>query len=121
MAKLQVNFKNISFASEEVIKQVLIQTADDIIKTVKELAPVDTGSLRASYIYSVESPTRIIVGSLANIINPKTKRPATEYAAYVEYGTDSNVAQPHFVPAFELARIIFETRLKEAMRKIVNK
>ena len=120
MATLKVNFKNLTFASEEVVKEALVQTADDIVKMAKELSPVDTGSLRASYMYSAETPTRLVVGSLANIINPKTGKPATEYASYVEYGTENSPAQPHFIPAFSQARITFEIRLREAMRKVMK-
>lgn len=120
MAELKTHFRTIGRAAPKVVREVLIQTADDIVAMAKELAPVDTGALRDSYMFSIEGPDRILVGSLANIINPNSKKAATEYAAYVEYGTSQNVAQPHFVPAFRTAQETFEARLRQALANLTR-
>jgi len=117
MAEIRSRLKVIGDVLQSEAEQALIQTATDVVEIAKQLAPVDTGSLRASYMFSLEEPDRVIVGSLANIINPKTKQPATEYAAFVEYGTENSPAQPHFIEAFIKASNIFRVRLTEILNK----
>lgn len=125
MAKLSVNFSVLEDALPSVVQTVMVQTATDIVDMAKQLAPVDTGALRASYMFSIEEMnpihSKIIVGSLANIINPKSGTPATEYAFWVEFGTSNQAAQPHFVPAFMQARASYEARMKSALRKLGGK
>ena len=43
-------------------------------------------------------------------------RPATEYAAYVEYGTRFMAAQPYLRPAFEQVKPQFIADLKKVMK-----
>lgn len=116
MPKFIRNFKAFENAAKEEAQLALEQTADAVVKTAQSLAPVDTGALRRSYRFEKVSPDHIIVGSHSSEINPKTNQPV-EYATYVEFGTTNNIGQPHFVPAFQQSRALFELLLKRAMQK----
>ena len=64
----------------------LVKIGAAVATEAKRLAPVDTGRLRSS-IYSEPDGPDVIVGASA------------EYAAYVEYGTRYQHAQPFMTPA----------------------
>ena len=114
MARLRIKFDAIENAAPLLVAEVAEQTAQDIVTMTKQLAPVDTGALRASYYWRRESEDVIIVGSKYSDDNSD----GVNYALFVEYGTVNASAQPHFSPAFAQARSTFEARLKDALAKI---
>lgn len=66
----------------------------------KQLAPVDTGSHRNSIGWTMTDET---AGELTA---------ASEYAAYLEFGTRKMDARPHMVPGFEAAKAMLRDLLR---------
>lgn len=64
-------------------------------RSAKQLAPVDTGRLRASVQYEVGRDGRGIVGRIGTNVH---------YARYLEFGTRRMRAQPFLRPALGAAR-----------------
>lgn len=78
---------------------------------IKENAPVDTGHLRGSIEYRVESSGDKIIGHVGTNV---------PYAVHVEYGTQHMAAQPFIRPAVEsekqnLVKIMAADTLAEAV------
>lgn len=122
MPKLKTNFKGIVDATVEQASAALEQTADDVVSIVKQVAPVDTGTLRDSYRWEKKEGKsarwkRVLIGSDPSGINPKTGQHVI-YAPFVEYGTENSPAQPHLTPAFVQAESIFRVRLEQALKKV---
>lgn len=70
------------------------QSAEALATSAQRLAPVDTGTLRASiHVDSVETTGRTVTATIA------TGGEASEYAVYVELGTRRAAAQPYMTPA----------------------
>ncbi len=114
MARLRIKFDAIANAAPLLVAQVAEDTAQDIVTMTKQLAPVDTGALRASYYSQRVDEDTIRIGSKYSDDNSD----GVNYAVYVEYGTSNAAAQPHFSPAFWQARSTFEARLKDALAKL---
>lgn len=72
--------------------QVVRKTALDIEATAKQLAPVDTGALRASIGTDFEGDGRH--SSMSAEIGP-----TVHYAPHLEYGTARAAPQPFLLPA----------------------
>lgn len=77
---------------------VVAKTAADIEATAKNLAPVDTGTLKSSI-------TRDVRGLEAEI------GPTVNYALYVEAGTSRAAPQPFLGPATDMHTPEFEAAL----------
>lgn len=95
------------------IRKLTIQMRD----YSKTIAPVDTGSLRASIRLqgtAVPKGEFIQMGLTAggHITNPKSGR-KVDYASYVEFGTRRMTARPYFAPAIEKYRGDLVKILKE--------
>lgn len=73
---------------------VLRSTAYGIQADAQALAPVDTGTLRASISTTLTGDGRF--GSMAAEIGP-----TVEYGIYQEYGTSTQAGQPFMAPAFD--------------------
>lgn len=80
-------------------------TALQIESTAKELAPVDTGRLRAS-IGITFAPDRLSAQVGSNV----------SYSPFIEFGTSRMRAQPFLAPAFEQHRTAFLANLKQALK-----
>lgn len=74
----------------EIAWKVVHKTAADISATAKQLAPVDTGTMRASIGYQTDR----LAGSIRAVIGP-----TVNYAPYVEFGTSRQPPQPFMGPA----------------------
>lgn len=72
-------------------EEILEIAARQVEAAAKAEAPVDTNFLRDSFKVR-EKPLRRII------------RATAEYAAYVEFGTSRQAAQPYFTPAIEAVR-----------------
>ena len=68
------------------IKPKITETADEIRDEASNLAPRDTGRLASSIVSKKEGEKWLIVAE-------------TEYALYVELGTQNKPAQPYLRPA----------------------
>lgn len=80
-------------------------TALQVESTAKELAPVDTGRLRAS-IGITFAADRLSAEVGSNV----------EYAIFIEAGTRYMAAQPFLGPAFEQHRAAFLANMKQALK-----
>ena len=69
-------------------EKILADIGELIVKSAKEIVPVDTGALKESITYEVDGNS-VTVGSPLN------------YSVYVELGTSKMGAQPYLRPAFE--------------------
>jgi HK97 gp10 family phage protein len=95
------------------VLNMLNQTAHETVDLTQQLAPVDSGHLRASV--KVQKEAR--PGSLKSIVEV-----GADYGIFVEYGTAHQEAEPFFTPALEGMRPIFKQRREavlDAAAKIV--
>ena len=69
-----------------------------------EIAPIDTGNLKASISYRVKDDTAIVGAS-------------ADYAEYVEYGTKFSQKQPYMRPAIDAMR----NKLTVALQKLYDR
>lgn len=88
--ELKTALRKFPDAAKRGARRGLIKGALRVQRDARETAPVDTGRLRASIGYQIESP----VGGVRAIIGT-----AVKYAKYREFGTS-----PHFVPAQYIGR-----------------
>lgn len=88
---------------EQAAAQAVAKAARDIEADAKRRAPVDTGALRNSIQAWSDNPLRWYIA------------PHVEYAAYVEYGTRRQRAQPYMAPAAEFVRPRFIDAMKEVL------
>lgn len=93
---------NISYVGSEVLlargmsalKDAVGQSAEALATSAQRLAPVDTGTLRASiHVDSLETTGRTVTATVT------TGGEASEYAVYQELGTRRMAAQPYMTPA----------------------
>lgn len=76
------------------IAQAVTESAETLATAAQDLAPVDTGTLRASiHVKSVEAGATEVKATVA------TGGEASEYAEYQETGTSKMAAQPYMGPA----------------------
>jgi HK97 gp10 family phage protein len=68
-----------------------------------ELAPIDTGNLKASIHYTVKGDTAIVGAN-------------TDYAEYVEYGTKFSQKQPFMRPAID----VMKDKLVRALQRLYD-
>ena len=87
---------------DKTIMNPLVRIAIRTEEMAKRLCPVDTGRLSSSIGFHVISQTQVMV---ATGINHTTD--PVNYAAYVEFGTHNQAAQPYMRPAVEAAKTEF--------------
>ena len=93
---------------DEKLKQALEEALEEIAEKIrddaKDLAPVDTGSLRESIRVEKEGDLQVsVIAGGGGVINPRTGR-EVDYAGYVEFGTSRMSPQPYMQPALEKNR-----------------
>lgn len=75
---------------------------------------VDTGTLRRSITFDVETDESIINGRIGStVLDPP-------YGAYLEFGTSRMIQRPWLRPALERNREVIKEHIKEGVREIVN-
>lgn len=75
---------------------------------------VDTGTLRRSITFDVETDESKVTGRIGStILNPP-------YGAYLEFGTSRMIQRPWLKPALERNREVIKEHIKEGVREIVN-
>lgn len=79
-------------AAVPLVRAVLDKSAADVTSTAQANAPVDTGTLRASY-------NRTSGGDAALMWSEV--KPGVNYAIYVELGTSRMAPRPHLFPALD--------------------
>lgn len=75
---------------------------------------VDTGTLRRSITFDVETDESKVTGRVGStILDPP-------YGAYLEFGTSRMIQRPWLRPALERNREVIKENIKEGVREIVN-
>lgn len=75
---------------------------------------VDTGTLRRSITFDVETDESIINGRIGStVLDPP-------YGAYLEFGTSRMIQRPWLRPALERNREVIKENIREGVREIVN-
>lgn len=99
---LKSRLPNLAKAIQQEASRIVRRTALNIEAEAKQLAPVDTGTLRASITTYVDDPLHAVVATNA------------DYAVYQEFGTRHQSGQPFMTPAADSERQNFI----DAMRKL---
>ena len=92
-------------ASLKDVQNVVKSNGTDLTKKMQQLAPVDTGYLKRSIKMSLTDE-----GFSAEV------GPYAVYAAYLEYGTRFQSAQPFIRPSFNIQKEIFKSDLERLMK-----
>ncbi len=88
-------FPNTALATKQAVQMLVEKATADIAARAAATAPIDTGALAESIAYKVEGTFNGAEGvAYTN----------QEYAAYQEFGTVRNRAQPYMRPAVEQTR-----------------
>lgn len=75
---------------------------------------VDTGTLRRSITFDVETDESKVTGRIGStILDPP-------YGAYLEFGTSRMIQRPWLRPALERNREVIKENIREGVREIVN-
>lgn len=93
--------KKITADTRKQLSAAVRKTAFLIEADAKVHCPVDTGALRASIQTAVVDDLSAAVGT------------NQEYAAFVEFGTVNQAAQPYFTPAVERGTQYFEAEVRK--------
>ncbi len=102
--KLIQNLKKWQFLKAQELERNDAETALRVARDAKRLAPVDTGRLRNAINSASTKDGWFVIAD-------------TNYATFVEFGTDRAPAQPFLNPALEQNRGAYFRRIKEIMRK----
>ncbi len=127
ISSFQRRMRAIPLAVREDVRLGLIGAAEDIADTIRSLAPVDDGDLKASI--EVTAPGEAtppysqpggsnIVGPLAAAVT--VGNTDVRYPHLVEFGTSHSPAQPFFWPGFRLSRARALAKIKRAVGKAVR-
>lgn len=98
---------------ESAIDKGVYNAAVAIEDLATQLAPEDTGALKASGHVTPESPNG---GAVYSVVFGGGN---VDYAAYVEEGTDASPAQPYLHPA--LAQINIKAEIQSAIRDLAQR
>lgn len=112
---------------KQAVQPALRQSGEELVRTMRQLAPVDTGDLHDSIKYTMPGnstpPYSQPGGSMTaseNEVLVTVGNTDVRYPHLVEYGTANAAAQPFFWPAFRLKRKRVTNRIKRAIRKAVK-
>ncbi len=87
------------------VKQVVKSNTADMTAKMQEVVPVDTGNMKRSITMEVTD------GGFTGVAGPHTN-----YAAYVEYGTRFQAAQPFIKPSFDVQKGVFINDLERLLK-----
>ncbi len=93
---------------ERRVAAAVTSTGKDIVKRAQAKVPVDSGHLRDSI-----KAEPLDDGQVHVTVDTRDERHPS-YAAYVEFGTRNQAAQPYFIPATEAARKQFVRKIAKA-------
>lgn len=105
-------FRRLPSAMNDASTEVLHQWAEDVEGTAKDLAPVDTGTLKGNITHFVRESERFArVG---------TFDPEVYYAKFVENGTSDTPEQPFLRPAFRRHKRATLKMYRKAVRRLLG-
>ena len=110
LRKLSYDLKRASGRVGQLASAVIRKAALDVQREAQRLAPVDTGTLRASIGIDVLGDGR--AAAMSAVIGP-----SVHYGPYLEFGTRRMPPQPYMGPAADRVLPAFE----EAMAQIVDR
>lgn len=112
--RLRRRMKSIPVEVRKALKAQSAQNAADLVDTMKGFAPVQDGALVSSIKHQdVSDSTRISQRVSAGARD-------APYAAWVEFGTSKNAANPFFWPAYRLMKRRMKSRMSRAAKKAVQ-
>ena len=99
--ELEDKLSNLDEKLKQALEEALEEIAEKIRDDAKDLAPVDTRSLRKSIRVEKEGELQVsVIAGDSGVINPRTGR-EVDYAGFVEFGTSRMRPQPYMQPALE--------------------
>ena len=102
--ELEDKLSNLDEKLKRALEEALEEIAEKIRDDAKDLAPVDTGSLRKSIRVEKEGELQVsVIAGDSGVINPRTGR-EVDYAGFVEFGTSRMSPQPYMQPALKKNR-----------------
>ncbi|NMG39888.1 HK97 gp10 family phage protein [Chelativorans sp. ZYF759] len=120
--------------AKAVTRQAMEKSAEEIVKSMRQLVPVKTGRLRDSigWTWGDAPEGAVVVGSSAPVgagtmkitiyagIRGNNNYDQGFYVRFIEFGTQAMAAQPFFFPAYRLNKKRSANRIKRAIRKGVK-
>jgi HK97 gp10 family phage protein len=114
-------------AVKQAVQPALIKSGDELVGLMRQLAPEETGKLKASIVatpagqstppYSQPGGSQVVP---ENAVVITAGNATTRYSHLVEYGTTLAPAQPYFWPSYRLLKKRLANRIKRAMSKAVR-
>jgi HK97 gp10 family phage protein len=125
LAKLQKKLNRMPVVAKEAIKAAMAKQADEIVRMMKSLVPVDKGTLRESIGWTWgrapkgSSIVAVAKASLAGDLTITIYAGSHEafYARWQEFGTKNMRANPYFYVSWRANK----KRAKSAVRRAINK
>lgn len=125
--KLSRRLKAIPVAVKKAVAPALEQSGKELVATMRNLAPEDTGDLKHSIKYTMPGdatpPYSQPGGSTVageNQVLITAGNTDVRYPHLVEYGTTDTPPQPYFWPAYRLKKKKLGNRIKRAIGKAVR-
>ena len=119
LRELEDKLSNLDEKLKRALEEALEEIAEKIRDDAKDLAPVDTGSLRKSIRVEKEGDLQVsVIAGGGGVINPRTGR-EVDYAGYVEFGTSKMSPQPYMQPALEKNRDEILRIVKEKVLEVL--
>lgn len=97
----RVKFEDLAEELKNIAYNVVRDVVDTSVDQMKTLAPVDTGELRDSIGTQLTGTYKVIIGA------------STEYAPYVEFGTETTQPQPFVRPTVDSIDAIIKRALQK--------
>ncbi|MDR4306568.1 HK97 gp10 family phage protein [Chelatococcus sambhunathii] len=127
LQRLEKRLMAIPPAARAAVVPALTKSADELVGTMQQLAPEDTGDLKASIVATPagqSTPAYSQPGGAAVVPELTVRVTAgnsdVRYPHLQEYGTKTAKAQPFFWPAFRLKRKRLTNRIKRSISKAVK-
>lgn len=127
LERLSKRLEAIPKAVKEAVLPALIKSGEELVGTMKQLAPVDTGALKDSIAltpagqttppYSQPGGSAVVPENAVMITVGNSE---VRYPHLVEYGTADAPAQPFFWNSFRLHKKKISNRVKRAVSKAVK-
>lgn len=104
-----------------------VEAAEEVAETIRQLAPVDEGDLRASVAvtgpgqstpaYSQPGGSLLVPDNAAAVTAGNSD---VRYPHLVEFGTVDTPAQPFFLPGYRLSKAAAAKKIKAAIKRAVG-
>ena len=128
-ARLEQKIKRMPDVAKRTIRSALAEQADEVVKMMKRLVPVDEGDLRDSIGWTwgrapggsgiVASVTSSLGGDLTITIFAGDAKKAFQ-ARWIEFGTVNMAAQPFFHVSWRASRKSARRKVRAAVRQAVR-